>query len=93
MMPDLRTYSSPHFPGPSNRCLTTGDWGIELGGAAFGPDEGRAVVALDSNWAWELVRAGLRPETLPNHTDSREMLAMRPLTNPHAFLVRRADSC
>ena len=91
-MLDLRTYSSPHFPGPSNQCLTTVDWGIELGGAAFGPDEGRVVVALDSNWARELDRAGLQPETLPNHTDSREMLATRPLTDPHALLVRRADS-
>ena len=24
MMLDLRTYSSLHFPGPSNQCLTTG---------------------------------------------------------------------
>ena len=32
MMLDLQTYSSPHFPGPSDRCPTTGDWGIELGG-------------------------------------------------------------
>jgi hypothetical protein len=47
MMLDLQTYSSPHFPGPSDQCPTTGDWGIELGGAAFGLDEGRAVVALE----------------------------------------------
>ena len=76
MMLDLQTYSFPHFPRLLDQCPTTGDWGIELGGQ-------RLVLMKDvqswrSNWAWELVRAGLRPETLPNHIDSREMPAMRP---------------
>ena len=68
------------------------EWGIELGGAAFGPDEGRVVVVLDPKWVRELVRVGLWLKSLLKQTDSREMLSTQPLTDFCALLVRRADS-